>query len=211
MNRMICVALCFSIIASSLTACSTPSKKTGIIGPQVYGYTLHKPLSGDELNALTKTGFETLQGARVFQRDDGYGGEINVYLDSQNRPSVINKDSHVFTSEDECESDLKAQMKNLQQDIDSYNSTIDQSVREGDKARGRYVNVSQQPCRVRHGDQAEHYRYVLSVSKREKPASSTSELGKKIDESYTGAWMTVFVVVLAPFALIGAAVSKAID
>lgn len=211
MNRTLCVALSLTIFASSLTACSTPSNKAQISGPLVYGYTLHKPLSSEELNTLTKTGYETFQGARVFQRDDGYGGEINVYLDSLNRPSVINKDSHVFTSEDECESDLKAQMKNLQQDIDSYNSTIDQSVREGDKARGRYVNVSQQPCRVRHGDQAEHYRYVLSVSKREKPASSTSELGKKIDEAYTGAWMTVFVVVLAPFALIGAAVSKAID
>lgn len=30
--------------------------------------------------------------------------------------------------------------------------SIDQSVREGDKASGRYVSVSQQPCRVRHGD-----------------------------------------------------------
>ena len=211
MDRTLCVALSLSIIASSLTACTTPSTKAPVGGPQVYGYTLNTPLSGNQLSALSNTGFETLTGAREFQRDDGYGGEINVYLDSQNRPSVINKDSHVFTSEDECESDLKAQMKNLQQDNDSYNSTIDQSVREGDKARGRYVNVSQQPCRVRHGDQAEHYRYVLSVSKREKPASSTSELGKKIDEAYTGAWMTVFVVVLAPFALIGAAVSKAID
>ena len=211
MNRTFCVALSLSIIASSLTACATPATKAPISGPQIYGYTLYKPLSSDELNALTKTGYETFQGARVFQRDDGYGGEINVYLDSLNRPSVINKDSHVFTSEDECESDLKAQMKNLQQDIDSYNSTIDQLVREGDKARGRYVSVSQQPCLVRHGDQAEHYRYTLSVSKREKPASSTSELGKKIDEAYTGAWMTVFVVVLAPFALIGAVLSKAID
>ena len=211
MNRTLCVALSLTIIASSLTACSTPSNKAQISGPLVYGYTLHKPLSSEELNTLTKTGYETFQGARVFQRDDGYGGEINVYLDSLNRPSVINKDSHVFTSEEECESDLKAQMKNLQQDIDSYNSTIDQLVREGDKARGRYVSVSQQPCLVRHGDQAGHYRYTLSVSKREKPASSTSELGKKIDEAYTGALVTVFVVVLAPFALIGAVISKAID
>ena len=103
MNRTLCVALSLTIIASSLTACSTPSTKAHISGPLVYGYTLYKPLSSEELNTLTKTGYETFQGARVFQRDDGYGGEINVYLDSLNRPSVINKDSHVFTSEDECE------------------------------------------------------------------------------------------------------------
>lgn len=211
MNRTFCVALSLSIIASSLTACATPATKAPISGPQIYGYTLYKPLSSDELNALTNTGFETLAGARVFQRDDGHSGEINVFLDSRNRPSVINKTSRVFTSEGECKSELKTQMSDLQQRIDSHNNTIAQSERDTHTPRGRYVSLSHEACRVHQGDQAEHYRYALSVSKRQEPATSTSGLGKKVDDAYTGAWMTVFMVVLSPFVLIGAAVSKTID
>lgn len=76
---------------------------------------------------------------------------------------------------------------------------------------GRSISLSYEACRIRQGDQPGHYRYALSVSKSKEPAAPTSGLGKKVDDAYTGAWMTVFMVVLAPFVLIGAAVSKAID
>ena len=203
MDRTLCVALSLSIIASSLTACTTPSTKVPVGGPQVYGYTLNKPLSGNQLSALSNTGFETLTGAREFQRDDGYGGEISVLLDRQNRPGVINKKSRVFTHEGDCESELKTQMNDLQQRIDSHNST------NGQLQGGRSISLSHEACRIRQGDQPGHYRYALSVSKSKEPATSTSGLGKKVDDAYTGAWMTVFTVLLAPFVLIGAAVSKA--
>jgi len=214
MNRTLCIATSLSIIASSLGGCASPGVQAPYVGPQVFGYTLNQPLSGEELQAFKATGFGTLSGLRVFARDDTDGGVIEVYLDRQDRPGVIRKKSRPFASEEACQAEFGPLKDQLQNRIVLSNAATRAPNSEG-RARNvgdRYASLSSDACQAGRGESAGSYAYGLDakLERAEAPKAKRS-LGDKFDDAYIGAWTTVFVIALLPLVLIGLAVDKATD
>lgn len=213
MNRMLCVALSLSIIASSSTGCAAKPVKEPLKVPQVYGYTLNQPLSRDEFKALSATGGESSRGGRGYKRVDDQGDAYEVFLDRQTRPDFIRKLSRAFASRTECEAEFEAQVVQLKQLFASHNIATrglgpeSRTLVPGD----RYVGLNAMECNVRRPDQSEPYRYVLSLSEGIVAPPSKPGLGDKIHDAYGAVGMTVFVIALLPFVMVGLAVDKATD
>ncbi|PCR94501.1 hypothetical protein CP336_21675 [Pseudomonas fluorescens] len=211
---MLCITLTISIITSSLTGCATPSVQQPIIGPQVLGYTLNQPLTEEEFNAVTNTGDKWGFGGWVYQRDDGQGGVLRVYLDKNHRPKGIERISQTFDTKDECESVFAAQTVELKKQMTAYNIANRRSENAGRREYlpgERHVEVSGGGCRDRQGDPRDVYRFDLQVRESIETAAPKRGLSDKFHDAYGNAWMTVFVIVLLPFVLIGAAVDAATD
>lgn len=213
MNRMLRTALSLTIIASSSSGCAEKPVKEQLKAPQVYGYTLNQPLSSDEFKALSAPGGENGMGSQVFNRIDEQGDLYEVLLDGRIRPEMIRKESRAFASQPECAAEFEAQIAQLKQLFASYSTPTrglgpeSQTLVPGD----RYISVNTTECRIRQYDQTGTHRYAVSLSENTVTAQSKRGLGDKIDDAYEGAWITVLMIPLLPFVLIGWAVDKATD
>ncbi|MGX1175887.1 hypothetical protein [Pseudomonas sp. R151218B TE3479] len=203
MNRTLCTALSLSIIASS-AGCATKPAKEPFKAPQIYGYTLNQPLSSDEFKALSATGRESLTGSKVYKRVDDQGDTYEVVLDHQVRPDSIRKTSRAFASQPECEAEFKVQVAQLEQLLASHES---RTPVPGD----RYVGLYTTKCNSNRYDQSPTYRYALNLSESVLVPPSKQGLGDKIHDAYGAFGMTVFVIALLPFVLVGLAVDKITD
>ena len=213
MNRMLCAALSLSIIASSSIGCAAKPVKEPLKVPQVYGYTLNQPLSSDEFKALSAPGGENGMGSQVFNRIDEQGDLYEVLLDGRIRPELIRKESRAFASQPECAAEFEAQIAQLKQLFASHNTPTrglgpeSRTLVPGD----RYISVNTTQCRIRQYDQTGTHRYAVSLSENTVTAPSERGVGDKIDDAYEGVWITVLMIPLLPFVLVGWAVDKATD
>ncbi|SEO79730.1 hypothetical protein [Pseudomonas sp. NFACC39-1] len=213
MNRMFCTALSLSIIASSSTGCAAKPVKEPLKVPQVYGYTLNQPLSSNEFMALSATGGESGTGSKVYKRVDDQGDAYEVFLDSKIRPDVIRKTSRAFASQSECEAEFEVQVAQLKQHLARHDIATrglgpeSRTLVPGD----RYVGVNATECGARQYDHPEAYRYVLSLSEDILSPAPKRGLADKVHDAYGAVGMTVFVIALLPFVLVGWAVDKASD
>lgn len=213
MNRTLCSALSLSIIASSSAGCAAKPVTKPFNVPKVYGYTLNQPLSSDEFKALSATGGESGTGSKVYKRVDDQGDAYEVLLDRQIRPDFISKTSRAFANRSECEAELEAQVAQLKQLLASHDIATrglgpeSRALMSGD----RYVSLNATDCGVPQYDRPEAHRYTVGLSEDIVAPPSKQSLGDKIHDAYGTVGMTVFVIALLPFVLVGLAVDKVTD
>lgn len=202
MQKMLCSLSSLAIIGASLAGCATPppAARPTVTGPEVYGYTLNQPLSGEQFQKLNDAGknFEgSLRLYRQFSRD---GSQLGLYANAKLWLDTVTYTSTEFYAEGECliaQQTGEAQLKQL---IDGFNARQARSAGAPRQVGDVYASQAVDACQRigGKGPGAEAFRFTLWATLQTESLAPTPGFPRKVEDTQASAWQTALVIVLLP-------------
>ncbi|NVZ52755.1 hypothetical protein HX792_20590 [Pseudomonas sp. B6002] len=122
MQRMVCSVLSLAMIMSSLGGCAAKPVKPAVVGPEVYGYTLYQPLTGEQLDDFSRTTKSFPGGLSLYLKASEGGGVLGLYADASHWLDTVSKTSKPLATEPECQAAQQVEDGQLKALVEGYNA-----------------------------------------------------------------------------------------
>lgn len=206
MQRMLCTVLSLLMISSTLSGCATApvAARPAISGPQVYGYTLNQPLSGEQLQRLSDSGQDFVGPLRLYRQFPRDGSRLGLYADAKRWLDTVSRTSREFSTQGECQAEQAVDEVQLTTLIDAFNAGQARPAGAPRQVGDVYASQWLDACQ-RIGGQgpgAEAFHYTLWATLQTATQASGQGFVRKVEPTHNDAWSMATVVVLLPILLV---------
>lgn len=189
MQRMVCSVLSLAIVLSSLGGCAAAPVRPNVVGPEVYGYSLYQPMTGEQIDDLSRSSKSFPGGLSLYLKASQDGGVLGVYADSRHWLDTVSKTSKPVATERECQAAQQVEEGQLKALIEGYNA----------HPSGDFIAVQAvDDCKL---VPEQGYRYTVWASMQAKNLAPVDPRKLEVRTTYaeavaTGALVAVVVVVV---------------